>query len=187
MPDIVIVAKPLAGGLPLGAILAQGKVRRGIFAGHARLDVWRRPTDLRGGAGVSERSRKRKAACQRPGARRGNSRWPREAGREIRFHPRSARRRPDPRNGSFDRGRATTLPKRSRHGLLINCTHDHILRLLPPFIIRKREVKEFLRKFEKVLASAGKQTTKPATPPAAPTTKDKAATHKQPAAMAASR
>ena len=25
-----------------------------------------------------------------------------------------------------------------RDGLLINCTHDHILRLLPPFIIRRR-------------------------------------------------
>ena len=26
-----------------------------------------------------------------------------------------------------------------RQRLLINCTHDHILRLLPPFIIRQRE------------------------------------------------
>src|SRR5208282_4382648 len=43
-----------------------------------------------------------------------------------------------------------------RQGLLINCTHEHILRLLPPFIIRSKDVAEFLRKFEAVLASASK-------------------------------
>jgi len=39
-----------------------------------------------------------------------------------------------------------------RRGLLINCTHDHILRLLPPFIIRAKDVTEFLEKFKAVLA-----------------------------------
>ena len=38
-----------------------------------------------------------------------------------------------------------------RRGLLINCTHDHILRLLPPFIIRKQDVAEFLEKLEAAL------------------------------------
>ena len=37
-----------------------------------------------------------------------------------------------------------------RSGLLINCTHEHILRLLPPFIIRREDVAEFLAKFEMV-------------------------------------
>ena len=41
-------------------------------------------------------------------------------------------------------------------GLLINCTHEHILRLLPPFILRARDVAEFLKKFEAVLARAAK-------------------------------
>ena len=43
-----------------------------------------------------------------------------------------------------------------RQGLLINCTHDHIIRLLPPFIITQRDVAEFLRKFETVLARVAK-------------------------------
>jgi acetylornithine/succinyldiaminopimelate/putrescine aminotransferase len=52
-----------------------------------------------------------------------------------------------------------------RRSLLINCTHDHILRLLPPFIIRRKDVVEFLRKFEAVLAAAQKAAaqTQPAT------------------------
>ena len=33
-----------------------------------------------------------------------------------------------------------------RRGLMINCTHDHILRLLPPFIIRKQDVDRISRK-----------------------------------------
>jgi acetylornithine/N-succinyldiaminopimelate aminotransferase len=47
-----------------------------------------------------------------------------------------------------------------RRSLLINCTHDHILRLLPPFIIRRADVAEFLRKFETVLAAAQKSAAK---------------------------
>src|SRR5207249_2596292 len=35
-----------------------------------------------------------------------------------------------------------------QHGLLINCTHDFTLRLLPPFIINRTQVREFLRLFE---------------------------------------
>jgi acetylornithine/N-succinyldiaminopimelate aminotransferase len=41
-------------------------------------------------------------------------------------------------------------------GLLINCTHEHILRLLPPFIIGRKDVSEFLVKLEKVLKQAAK-------------------------------
>ncbi len=38
------------------------------------------------------------------------------------------------------------------HGLLINCTHTHVLRLLPPFIVTERQVSEFLARFHTVLA-----------------------------------
>ena len=38
------------------------------------------------------------------------------------------------------------------HGLLINCTHNHVLRLLPPFIITARQVDDFLARFRVVLA-----------------------------------
>jgi acetylornithine/succinyldiaminopimelate/putrescine aminotransferase len=46
-----------------------------------------------------------------------------------------------------------------RQKLLINCTHDHILRLLPPFIVRRREVAEFLTKFASVLERGAKSAT----------------------------
>src|SRR5262249_26780201 len=40
-----------------------------------------------------------------------------------------------------------------RRGLLINCTHDFTLRLLPPFNITREQVREFLRLFELVLST----------------------------------
>jgi acetylornithine/succinyldiaminopimelate/putrescine aminotransferase len=40
-----------------------------------------------------------------------------------------------------------------KQGLLINCTHDHILRFLPPFILTAQQVKEGLSKIEAVLAT----------------------------------
>jgi acetylornithine/succinyldiaminopimelate/putrescine aminotransferase len=53
-----------------------------------------------------------------------------------------------------------------KQGLLINCTHEHILRLLPPFILSAQQVKEGLTKLESVFA----KTERPAKSPAVPTT-----------------
>ena len=39
-------------------------------------------------------------------------------------------------------------------GLLINCTHDNTLRLLPPFIVTRAQVREFLRLMERVFTIA---------------------------------
>jgi acetylornithine/succinyldiaminopimelate/putrescine aminotransferase len=41
-------------------------------------------------------------------------------------------------------------------GLLINCTHDYTLRLLPAFIITAKQVREFLAIFEQVLGHVSK-------------------------------
>src|SRR5262249_30214387 len=41
-------------------------------------------------------------------------------------------------------------------GLLINCTHDYTLRLLPSFIITAKQVREFLGIFEQVLGHVSK-------------------------------
>jgi len=67
-----------------------------------------------------------------------------------------------------------------KRGLVINCTHDRVLRFLPPFIVTARQVKEFLARLEVVLART-------------PRPKPEAATEKKPApaaprkAMAAAR
>jgi acetylornithine/N-succinyldiaminopimelate aminotransferase len=54
-----------------------------------------------------------------------------------------------------------------RQGLLINCTHDFTLRLLPPFLITSAQVREFLRLFELVLAKTPKSISAAPAPTAA--------------------
>ena len=39
-----------------------------------------------------------------------------------------------------------------QRGLIINCTHDYVLRFLPPFIIQQRHVRDFLNRLALVLA-----------------------------------
>jgi len=45
-----------------------------------------------------------------------------------------------------------------RQGLLINCTHDRVLRFLPPFIVSEKQVNDFLKRLAIVL----EQTERPA-------------------------
>jgi acetylornithine/N-succinyldiaminopimelate aminotransferase len=42
-------------------------------------------------------------------------------------------------------------------GLLINCTHDTVLRMLPPYIITEKEIDRGIRILNKVLKGAAKR------------------------------
>jgi acetylornithine/succinyldiaminopimelate/putrescine aminotransferase len=41
-------------------------------------------------------------------------------------------------------------------GLLINCTQDNILRLLPPFVVGKKDINEAIRILDEVLGQLNK-------------------------------
>jgi acetylornithine/N-succinyldiaminopimelate aminotransferase len=189
-PDIVTIAKPLAGGLPLGAILANEKFASAFVPGMhgttfgggplicaAALEFLNVVESEKLLANIRERSAEIRAGLEKLATKFNFIKEVRGEGLILGI------------DLSIDG--ASLVAESLANGLLINCTHEHIIRLLPPFILRKRDVSEFLHKFEKVLASAAKTAGQPAAnsaaAPAAPTTKDKAATHKQPAALAASR
>ncbi len=181
-PDIVTIAKPLAGGLPLGGFIANEKFAAAFTPGMhgttfgggplicaTALEFMNVVESEKLLANVRERSAEMRAGLESLATKY-------EFVREIRGE------------GlilgvdlTIDGGPlvADALAK----GLLINCTHEHILRLLPPFIVRKRDVSEFLHKFESVLEAAAKGSTKQQDK----TQKQKIATQKRPAAMAASR
>jgi acetylornithine aminotransferase/acetylornithine/N-succinyldiaminopimelate aminotransferase len=159
-PDIALVAKPLAAGLPLGAILTSeavaAKVSPGMhgttFGGgplacavaleflsivdqEKLLDnIHARSTELREGLA--------KLAVQFDFIReiRGEGLM---IGIEL----------------SVDG--APFVAEAMQRGLLINCTHDFTLRFLPPFNITRAQVREFLRLFELVLATTPRQASAP--------------------------
>ena len=181
-PDIVTVAKPLAGGLPLGAFIASDKFASAFTPGmHG--------TTFGGGPlicataleflnvieddvlldNIRTRGAELKASLQKLAARFDFIREIRGEGLIIGV------------DLSVDGG--PFVEEALRRGLIINCTHDHILRLLPPFIIRSRDVAEFLQKFETVLA----HTSKRAQAIPAKATLKKTETEAQPAFSAATR
>lgn len=179
-PDIVTVAKPLASGLPLGAFIASNEFASVFSPGMHGSTFGGGPlvcataleflsivedTDLL--ANVRARGAELRAGLEKVAARFDFIREVRGEGLIV--------------GVDLAVEGAPFVKEALRRGVLINCTHDHILRLLPPFIIRSRDVAEFLRKFEAALAHGAKTAKQSASGPAAK------ASHSQPMALAAAR
>jgi acetylornithine/N-succinyldiaminopimelate aminotransferase len=184
LPDIVTVAKPLAGGLPLGAFIASEEFASALSPGMhgstfgggplvcaAALEFLTIVEDENLLANVRERGGELLAGLVKLAARFDFIREVRGEGLILGI--------------DLSVEGAPFVAEALRRGLLINCTHDHILRLLPPFIISKRDVAEFLKKFEAVLAHVAKSSNKTALKPAAAASKSES--HAQPLALAAAR
>jgi acetylornithine/N-succinyldiaminopimelate aminotransferase len=155
LPDIVTVAKPLAAGLPLGAIIANEEfasvftpgVHGTTFGGGplvcaAALEFLTIVEEEDLLSYVRERGAELLAGLKKLSARFNFIREVRGQGLML--------------GVELSCDGAPIVEEALRRGLVINCTHDHILRLLPPFIIRKRDIAEFLAKFEAVLAATSK-------------------------------
>jgi len=154
-PDIVLIAKPLAAGLPLGAILATEAVA-------SRLSPGLHGTTFGGGPlvcataleflNIIEKNKllenvRARSAELREGLARLAAKF--EFIREIRGEGLILGIELSVDGNPF-------AAEALRQGLIINCTHDFTLRLLPPFIITRAQVSEFLRLFELVLAKSPK-------------------------------
>jgi predicted acetylornithine/succinylornithine family transaminase len=151
LPDIMVTAKPLACGIPLGVILANEKAAAAIKPGmHG--------TTFGGGA----------LACRvalefcdildelLPAIRR-------VGGYFLLVLNELARRHPvikEVRGFGLMLGAELHVPGKPMvldamaDGLLINCTHDTVLRFLPPYIATEKEVDQAAKVLNRVLAKA---------------------------------
>jgi acetylornithine/N-succinyldiaminopimelate aminotransferase len=165
LPDIVTIAKPLGSGLPLGAFLANDQfasvlspgMHGSTFGGGplvcaAALEFLTIMEEKDLLANVRERGSELRAGLEKFAARFDFIREIRGEGLIVGI--------------DLSIEGAPLVKDALRRGLVINCTHEHILRLLPPFVISRRDVAEFLGKFERVLAGAAKSAHK--SPSAAP-------------------
>lgn len=152
-PDIVTVAKPLAGGLPLGAVVASEKFAEAFTAGiHG--------TTFGGGPLICAAALEFLKVVEEEGLLKNV----RERSAEIISELKKLQARFDFIREIRGEGLilgldlsiegAPIVEEAMRQRLIINCTHEHILRLLPPFIIRKKDVQAFLGTFTKVLEKA---------------------------------
>jgi predicted acetylornithine/succinylornithine family transaminase len=159
-PDIVLIAKPLAAGLPLGAILTTEAIA-------SRVSPGMHGTTFGGGPlacavaleflNVIEEEKLLENICLRGAElRAGLAKLAAKFGfiREIRGEGLIIGVELSVEGAPF-------VSEAMRRGLLINCTHDFTLRFLPPFIITSAQVREFLRLFELVLATTPQQASAP--------------------------
>lgn len=160
-PDIVTVAKPLAGGLPLGAFIANEKFAGaftpglhgttfggGPFVCAVALEFLKTLEDEKLLANVRERGKELRQRLEKLQSRFEFIREVRGEGLIVGL--------------DLSIEGAPIAEEALKRGLIINCTHEHILRMLPPFVVRAQEIREFLKTLEVVLAKAPRKAWKPA-------------------------
>jgi acetylornithine/N-succinyldiaminopimelate aminotransferase len=154
-PDIVLVAKPLAAGLPLGAILASEAVAARVSPGvhgttfgggplicATALEFLKTVEDAKLLANIRDRGAELRQGLESFAAKFKFIREVRGEGLIVGVEL------------SIEGG--PLVAAALERGLLINCTHDFTIRLLPPFIVSRAQVRDFLQIFETVLAEAAK-------------------------------
>jgi acetylornithine aminotransferase/acetylornithine/N-succinyldiaminopimelate aminotransferase len=155
-PDIALIAKPLAAGLPLGAILTAEDVAARVSPGMhgttfgggplacaVALEFLKTVEDEKLLENIRLRGEELRDGLAKLAAKFGFIREIRGEGLMI--------------GVELSVEGAPFVSEAMQRGLLINCTHDFTLRLLPPFIITGAQVREFLRLFEIVLAATQQQ------------------------------
>jgi len=155
-PDIALVAKPLAGGLPLGAILTTEAIA-------SRVSPGMHGTTFGGGplacavaveflSVIEDEKLLENVRLRGEELREGLTKLASQFDfiREIRAEGLMIGIELSVEGAPF-------VNEAMQRGLLINCTHDFTLRLLPPFIITNAQVREFLKLFEIVLEKTPKQ------------------------------
>jgi predicted acetylornithine/succinylornithine family transaminase len=154
-PDILTLAKPLGGGLPMGAVLVREEIAGAIATGDHGSTFGGNPVaaaasevvlDRLVAAGFLEDVAK-KGAVLRRGLEKLARRFP-TAIAEVRGLGLMV--------GVEFRGEAGPVLKGLRErGILATKAGDRVLRLLPPLVVRRGEIREFLTALEAVLGGGG--------------------------------
>jgi len=151
-PDVVVVAKPLAGGLPLAAIIVREKVAQAFSPGmHG--------STFAGGPLQCRLALKFLGIVERPGFLE----HVREVGTYMRKQLEKLREDlpviREVRGRGLMLAAELTVPGKEivrqalEAGLLINCTQEKVLRFLPPLIIEQRHVDEMIAVLRPMLAT----------------------------------
>jgi acetylornithine/N-succinyldiaminopimelate aminotransferase len=151
-PDVVVVAKPLAAGLPLGAILTSESVAQSVSPGLHGTTFGGGPLacataleflNVIDDEKLLENIRARGAEL-REGLSALAAKFP--FIREIRGEGLMI-------GIEISIDGAPLVQQAMLKGLLINCTHDFTLRLLPPFLVTRAQVRQFLSLLEKLFVT----------------------------------
>ena len=159
-PDIVLLAKPLAGGLPLGAFLAREEVAGSLAAGMHGSTFGGGPLACRVALEFLAILKEEKILAN-----------VRTVGRYFEKKLRALRKKHPLIQTVRGKGLmlALDLDRPSRpfvqaaldRGLIINSTHDTVLRFLPPLIIEKKHVDQACAILDSIFTEASREGSKP--------------------------
>ncbi len=158
-PDVVLVAKPLAAGLPLAAIVARDEVAQAFSPGMHGTTFGGGPLQCRLALKVLE-------IIERPGFL--------EHVREVGGYFRAQLERlkqdvsiiSDVRGEGLMQAAVLSVPGKDivrravEAGFLMNCTQEKVLRFLPPLVIERRHVDQVIEGLRPILASTSDSKTK---------------------------
>jgi len=152
-PDIVSLAKALGGGLPIGAMLTTNEIARSFTTGAHGSTFGGNPLACAAGAAVVEALIEEHVLenCREMGRR---IRERLERLRSALPMIREVRGRGLILGAELDRNGRPFVGAALEQGLVINCTAERVIRLLPPLTITAGEVDEGMAILEKVLRAA---------------------------------
>ena len=157
-PDIVTLAKPLGGGLPLGAVLLREELAGEISVGDHGSTFGGNPVAAAASLVVLDR-------LTSDGFLEKVEKKGRMLGRELRALQRTyreqiarrPRRGPDGRHRVLRPAAPVLVAGLRARGILATRAGDNVLRLLPPLVVKRNDLQSFLVAFEAVLkAGAGR-------------------------------
>jgi acetylornithine/N-succinyldiaminopimelate aminotransferase len=152
VPDILTLAKPLGGGIPLGAVLLREDLAPRILVGDHGSTFGGNPVAAAAALVVLERLAH---ADFIEGVRRKGDRLLRGLRRLARKHPRSVVevRGLGLMAGVEVRGSSLeVVAGLEKKGILATRAGEHVVRLLPPLVVRPKDVSVFLLALDEVLA-----------------------------------
>ncbi len=154
LPDIMVAAKPLACGIPLGVIVANEKAAQSIAAGMHGSTFGGGPLACRVALEFMDILEGLLPHIQQMGAY--FQMKLEELAKRYKFIK-------EVRGRGLMLGVELNMPGKQivldamQEGVLLNCTHDTVLRMLPPYIITEKEVDRGIRILNKVFKMAAKQ------------------------------
>jgi acetylornithine/N-succinyldiaminopimelate aminotransferase len=155
-PDIVVLAKPLGGGLPLGAILVREAVAGDLASGMHGTTFGGGPLACRVGLEFMAILKKERLLQN---ARKTGKYFRDRLTKLQKKHPmiREVRGRGLMLAIDLDRPSRSLAMQALDRGLIINSTHDTVLRFLPPLIVDKKLVDRACEILDGVLADAQRE------------------------------
>jgi len=145
VPDIVTLAKPLGGGLPLGAVLTGAAIEGVVKPGQHGTTFGGNPVACRLGAIVLDETEKLLPRINEVG------RWFAAEMSKVKYGVVEVRGSGLMWGIELDRPASPVARELLQHGFVVGTAREKVIRLLPPYIVPKKALSEFISALEQVL------------------------------------